>query len=158
VNDLPPAEILRRVRPIPTYRDHPATSPADIEGVTPAGEPLKIHIVDSKDPVLLVFLSSSCLGCMDLWEGTAALRQSLPAALRIILVTRGPDHEDVEAITALCPADTTTVMSTQAFRDYGVSGPPFLAVVCDGSVQTEGVAWGLAETVRAARAVLGESP
>jgi hypothetical protein len=155
VNDLPPAEILRRARPIPTYRDHPATSPADIEGVTPAGEPVKVEIVDSTDAVLLVFLSSSCLGCRDLWEGTAALRQSLPAALRLILVTRGPDHEDVEAIAALGPADTPTVMSSQAFRDYRVSGPPFLVVVFDGAVQTEGVAWGIAETVRATRAALG---
>jgi hypothetical protein len=158
VKDLPPDEILRRVRPIPTYRDHPATSPADIEGVSPAGEPVNIDIVDSTEAVLLVFLSSSCLGCRDLWEGTAALCQALPAELRIILVTRGPDHEDAEAITALSPADMPTVMSSQAFRDYQVGGPPFLAVVFDGAVQTEGVAWGIAETVRATRAALGETP
>jgi hypothetical protein len=158
VNDLPPAEILRRVRPIPTYRDHPATSPADIEGVTPAGEPVRVNVIDSTDAVLLLFLSSSCLGCRDLWEGTAVLRQSLPPALRLILVTRGPDHEDAEAITALGPADTPTVMSSQAFGDYRVGGPPFFAVVSDGGVRTEGVAWGIAETVRATRAALGEAP
>jgi hypothetical protein len=144
VNDPPPAEILRRVRPIPTYRDHPATAPSDIEGLTPAGETVKVAIVGASDPVLLVFLSSSCQGCRDLWEGTVALRQSLP--------------EGVRAVAALDPADTLTVMSSQAFRDYRVGGPPFLAVVAAGVVRTEGVAWGIGETVRATRHALGENP
>ncbi len=49
-------------------------------------------------------------------------------------------------------------MSSQAFADYRVGGPPFLVVVAGGEVQTEGVAWGIAETVRATRQALGESP
>jgi hypothetical protein len=158
VNDPPPAEILRRVRPIPTYRDHPATAPADIDGVTPSGEPVSAGIVNSTEPVLLVFLSSSCLGCRDLWEGTAALRRSLPAEVRVIFVTKGPEIEDVGAIAALDPVDTLTVMSSQAFRDYRVGGAPFLAVVAAGEVRTEGVAWGIEETVRATRQALGENP
>lgn len=157
MSDVPPAEILRRVRPIPTYRDHPASSPADIEGVTPTGEPVKVDVVGATDAVLLLFLSSSCLGCRDLWEGTATIRRSLPEATRVVLVTRGPELEDAEAIGALAAPAIPTIMSSQAFRDYRVSGPPFLAVVFDGAVQTEGVAWGIAETVRATRAALGET-
>jgi hypothetical protein len=157
VNDPLPAEILRRARPIPTYRDHPATSPADIEGVTPSGEPVAVRIVDSDDPVLLVFVSSSCLGCHDLWEGTAALRMSLPEGVRIVLVTKGPEQEDAAAIAALDPGDTPIVMSAQAYRDYRVGGAPFLVVVAGGEVRTEGVAWGIAETVRATRQALGEA-
>jgi hypothetical protein len=155
VNDLPPAEILHRARPIPTYRDHPATTPSDIEGVTPSGEPVRVGLVNPTDPVLLVFLSSQCLGCRDLWDGTAALHESLPE-VRVVLVTKGPELEDVPAITALDPEDTLTVMSSQAFRDYRVAGAPFLAVVAAGQVRTEGVAWGIEETVRAARQALGD--
>jgi hypothetical protein len=157
VNDPSPAEILRRARPIPTYRDHPATSPVDIEGVTPGGDVLTVTVLSSADPVLLLFVSSSCLGCLDLWEGTAALRTSLPEGVRIVLVTKGPEHEDAGAIGALDPGDTPIVMSSQAFRDYRVGGPPFFAVVAGGEVRTEGVAWGIPETVRATGQALGQS-
>ena len=145
------------MRPIPTYTDHPATSPVDIEGVTPGGDLLHVTIVNSVDPVLLVFVSSSCLGCRDLWEGTAALRASLPEGLQTVLVTKGPEDEDAGAIAALDPGDTPIVMSSRAFRDYRVGGPPFFSVVAAGEVRTEGVAWGIAETVRATRRALGKN-
>ncbi len=145
------------MRPIPTYTDHPATSPVDIEGVTPGGDLLRVTILNSGDPVLLVFVSSSCLGCQDLWEGTGALRASLPEGLHIVLVTKGPEDEDAGAIAALDPGDAPVVMSSGAFRDYRVGGPPFFAVVADGEVRTEGVAWGIAETVRATWQALGEN-
>jgi hypothetical protein len=171
VTDLEPAEILRRARPIPTYRDHPATSPKDIVGVTPVGSPVVIGIAGSggsTQPVLLLFLSSSCQGCQDLWNGTAALRQELPAGVRTVIVTRGAEQEDVSAVADLAPAvadltpavadltpdGTEVVMSSAAYRDYRVAGPPFLVVVDRGEVRTEGVAWGVAETAQAVRAAL----
>ena len=70
-------------------------------------------------------------------------------------MTKSPEHEDAAAITALDPGDTPIVVSSQGYRDYRVGGPPFLAVVADGEVRTEGVAWGIAETVRATRQALG---
>jgi hypothetical protein len=42
-------------------------------------------------------------------------------------------------------------MSSQAYRDYRVGGPPFLVVVTGHEVVTEGVAWGVEETGRATR-------
>lgn len=156
MTDLEPAEIARRARPIPTYRDHPATSPRDIEGVTPAGTRLAVAVIGSTDPMLLLFLSASCLGCRDLWEGTPELRQALPEGVRIVIVTRGIDQEDASAIAELAPADAEVVMSSDAYRDYRVGGPPFLAVVASGEVRTEGVAWGVGETARATREALGQ--
>lgn len=156
MTDPTPAEILRRARPIPTYRDHPATSPVDIEGVSPSGDPARVAIVGSDEPVLLLFLSSSCLGCRDLWEGTAELTGSLPEGIRLILVTKGPEKEDADAVAALAPPGTATVMSSKAYRDYQVAGPPFLVVVVGPQVRTEGVAWGITETVRATREALEE--
>jgi hypothetical protein len=155
VTDLEPAEIARRSRPIPTYRDHPATSPIDIDGVTPAGTRLAVAVVGLTDPVLLLFLSASCLGCRDLWDGTPELRQALPERVRIVIVTKGIDQEDASAIADLAPADTEVVMSSDAYRDYRVGGPPFLVVVEGGEVRTEGVAWGVGETARATREALG---
>jgi len=38
------------------------------------------------------------------------------------------------------------VMSSQAYLDYGVGGPPFYALTLGREVRTEGVAWGVSET------------
>jgi len=157
VNDPPSAEFLRRLRPIPTYRDHPATSPVDIEGVDPTGAPVHVQIVGRAEPVLLLFLSAACLGCHDLWDGTEELRGSIPEGVRIVIVAKGPDQEDAGAIIALAPPGTQTVMSSQAYRDYRVGGPPFLVVVTGHEVVTEAVAWGVEETGRATRHALGAS-
>jgi hypothetical protein len=154
VSDPPSAEFLARLRPIPTYRDHPATSPADIDGVTPAGEPVSVVIVGSPEPVLLLFLSATCLGCLDLWEGTVELRAAVPGGLRLVIVVKSPGDEDPAAIAALAPPGTEIVMSSQAYRDYRVGGAPFLVVVAGPEVRTEGVAWGVEETGRATREAL----
>jgi hypothetical protein len=156
----PPAEILRRLRPIPTYTDHPTTTPHDIVGVTPDGLPCRIHVVGAAAPVLLLFLSAACLGCRDLWEGLHELHAGLAGAARLVVVTRGPGEESPEAIWALAgdapeSEGIDLVMSTDAYRDYRVGGPPFLTVAAADSVRTESVAWGLEQTLQTALQGLG---
>jgi hypothetical protein len=151
----PPAEILRRLRPIPTYTDHPTTTPHDIVGVTPDGVPSRIDVVEAAAPVLLLFLSAACLGCRDLWEGLHELHDGLAGAARLVVVTRGPGEESTEAITALAGDASESegidlVMSTGAYRDYRVGGPPFLTVAAADGVRTESVAWGLEQTLQTA--------
>jgi hypothetical protein len=157
VSDPSPAEILRRARPIPTYRDHPATSPVDIAGVDPGGTPVHVPIVGNAEPVLLLFLSAGCLGCRDLWDGTEELRLALPEGVRIVIVAKGPEQEDPVSIAALAPVGLATVMSSQAYLDYRVGGPPFFVLVTGHEVLTEGVAWGVEETARAAQQALEAS-
>ena len=106
------------------------------------------------EPVLLLFLSADCIGCRDLWDGTEELRRSIPPGVRIVIVAKGPEQEDAESILALAPPGTPTVMSSQAYRDYRVGGPPFLVLVTAHAVLTEGVAWGVEETARATRQAL----
>jgi hypothetical protein len=154
VNEPPPAELLRRLTPIPTYRGHPATTPHDVTGVDPSGRPLHIEILREGRPVLLLFLSAACLGCHDLWDGLSGLRAALTPDSRLAVVTRGPDDEDAAAIAALSHAEVPTVMSSRAYADYQVGGPPFLVVVDAEQVRTEGVAWGVEETLRVTRAAL----
>ena len=116
----PPADILRRLTPIPTYTDHPTTTPHDIVGVAPDGTPLHIDVVEAAAPALLLFLSAACLGCRDLWEGLRALRTGLDGAARLVVVTRdpgaGPRQESPEAITAL-----KGILSETAKKSYAVS-------------------------------------
>jgi hypothetical protein len=150
-----PADLLRRLRPIPTYRDHPATVGRDIDGVDPGGARRVIDIVGSAEPVFLIFLSSGCLGCRDLWQGAGDLRRAVGSAVRVIAITRGPEVEDAGAIAQLAADGATdVVMSSQAFLDYGVTGPPFYALAVGSEVRTEGVAWGVNETAEAVRGAL----
>ena len=97
----PPADILRRLRPIPTYTDHPTTTPHDVNGVRPDGTPCRIDVVEAAAPILLLFLSADCLGCRDLWEGLPELQDGLAGAARLAVVTRSPGEESPEAVTAL---------------------------------------------------------
>jgi len=171
VNQPTPAEVLRRLRPVPTYRGHPATKGRDVVGVDPGGTPRRVHIVGSTDPVLLLFLSSTCLGCRDFWEDAGALPAALPG-VRVVVVTHDPGREDPAAIAGLAAAGggaagegtagadgaagADVVMSSAAYVDYGVGGPPFFAVTVGSVVRTEGVAWGVSETAEVVRRALAE--
>jgi hypothetical protein len=158
----PPADILRRLKPIPTYTDHPTTTPHDIVGVAPDGTPCRIDVVEAAAPALLLFLSAACLGCRDLWEGLTELQDGLAGSARLVVVTRSPGEESPEAITALAgdapAAGVDLVMSSSAYRDYRVSGPPFLTVVARDGVRTESVAWGLEQTLQTALGFLRNFP
>ena len=71
------------------------------------------------------------------------------------MVTRSPGEESPEAVAALAGAAPGTpglnlVMSTEAYRDYRVQGPPFLTVAGADGVRTESVAWGLEQTLQTA--------
>lgn len=153
-----PAEILRRAKPIPTYGTHPVTTPHDVIGEDPQGGPVRVAVLGKADPVLLLFLSAACLGCRDLWDGIAELQSALPAGSRSAVVTRSPGEEDPAVITMLARPATAVgvpvVMSTRAYSDYRVAGPPFLVVVDRQRVRTEGVAWGVEETARTTQAAL----
>ncbi len=155
----PPAEILSRLRPIPTTVGPPTTAPRDVVGLDPAGAPCRIQVVEAAAPVLLLFLSAGCLGCRDLWEGLAGLHAGLDGAARLAVVTRSAGEEDPAAIAALAAGAATgpevaVVMSSSAFTHYRVAGPPFLVVTAADAVRTESVAWGLDQTLRIALSAL----
>jgi hypothetical protein len=154
-----PADILRRLRPIPTTNGPPTTPPRDVSGVAPDGRAVRIDVVEATAPVLLLFLSADCLGCRDLWAGLSDLQAGLGRDARLAVVTKEPPAEDPAAIVALA-ADphgrlrAPVVMSTNAFADYRAAAP-FLTVATPDTVLAEGVAWGVEDILRTARAALG---
>ena len=154
----PPADILRRLRPIPTTAGPPSTVPRDVVGVAPDGRAVRIDVVEATAPVLLLFLSADCIGCRDLWAGLSELQAGLGRDARLAVVTKAPPAEDPAVITALASGHTghlgaPVVMSAAAFSDYRAAAP-FLALATSAAVLTEGVAWGVDETLRTARAAL----
>jgi hypothetical protein len=159
VND-PPADILRRLRPIPTSVGPPTAVPRDVRGTGTDGEPCRIRVEGATEPLLLLFLSAGCLGCRDLWEGLAELSSGLAGVSRLAVVTRDPGEEDIGSITALAgdaPGElgVPVVMSSEAFGHYKVAGPPFLVVAAGEAVRTESVAWGVQQTLHTALDALG---
>jgi len=72
-----------------------------------------------------------------------------------VVVTRSPGEESPEAVAVLAGDAPAThgidlVMSSDAFVDYRVGGPPFLSVAAADGVRTESVAWGLEQTLQTA--------
>lgn len=154
----PPADFLRRLRPIPTTVGPPTTTPRNVDGVAPDGRVVRIDVLEVAVPVLLLFLSAGCIGCQDLWAGLSELRSGLGREARLAVVTKAPPVENPAAIAALASDEkghlrAPVVMSGAAFGDYHAAAP-FLAVATPNAVLVEGVAWGVDETLRTARAAL----
>ena len=154
----PPAEILRRLRPIPTYTDRPVTRPHDVVGVGIDGTPRTVVLAEAAAPVLLLFLAADCDGCRDLWSGLDELSSGIAGRATLVVLTKSPGVEEPAVVAALAGAASGSagfeiVMSGQAFADYGAAAP-FFVVTDSRAVHTEGVAWGLDETLRAALAGL----
>jgi hypothetical protein len=150
----PPTDMLRRLRPIPTYTEKPSTRPHDVIGVDLDGAPRAVSLVEAAAPLLLLFLAADCNGCRDLWAGLSEIEAGLGGRARLVVLTKSPGDEDpavVAALAGMAPerSGIDVVMSGSAFTDYRAAAP-FFAVVDPQAVRTEGVAWGVDETLRAA--------
>ncbi|MGP8059029.1 MAG: TlpA family protein disulfide reductase [Acidimicrobiales bacterium] len=134
--------------PVPTYRGRPATSAADVSGVDLEGSPRTVSVVGSGRWTLLLFLSSGCDGCLELWRALGDPgRKGLCTDEEVVVVTRDLTDEDVAQLRALAPPSVRPLASGRAWRAYRVQGPPFFVLV-DGTtdrVVTEGVAWAPAQ-------------
>ena len=137
-----PTDITEAVRPT----DGPAElgQAADLVGRTPSGEAALIAVVGVARPTLLAFLSSGCETCADFWN---AFSHGIDLTLdgrdvRVVVVTKGDDEESPGAVAELAPTEVTTVMSTQAYLDYGVPVSPYfvLAEAHSGRIVGEGAA------------------
>jgi hypothetical protein len=146
------AEILRRLgsseaaepggRLVPAPESAPAREPgapaAALAGPTPSGDAVSLDFAAAgRAPTLLAFLSSGCGTCAGFWEALGA--RPLPSAVRTVVVTHGTERERPARLRELAPPGMPVVMSSQAWKDYGVPGAPYFVLV-DGAVRGEGVA------------------
>jgi hypothetical protein len=145
------AEILRRLGapgeereaqaavPAPTAPERPPGAPAmPLAGPTPAGDAIQLDFgAAGGGPTLLAFLTSGCATCAGFWETLGQAR--LPDGVRTVVVAHGAERERPARLRKLAPPGIPVVMSSQAWRDYGVPGAPYFVLV-DGSIRGEGAA------------------
>jgi hypothetical protein len=140
---------------VPEPRPSTATAAHDVAGVTPLGNAKAIGIVGAEHSTLLAFLSSGCGTCHEFWKAFATGEAAqLPGRdTRLVVVTKGPDEESISAVRELAAGDHPTVMSTDAFTDYGVPVSPYFILVDGptGSVVGEGAAGSWAQVVNLLR-------
>lgn len=143
------AELLRRVGPaaevppvIPepprTARGGQAALASPLSGTTPGGDAVALAFDGAAAaPTLLAFLTSGCGTCAGFWDTLG--EQRLPAGVRTLIVTRGPERERPARLRSLAPRNVPVVMSSAAWEDYGVPGAPYFVLV-DGQIRGEGMA------------------
>jgi hypothetical protein len=128
-----------------------STAVYDVAGVTPDGDALSVSATAGAGSTLLVFLSSGCTTCAGIWRSLApGAGPTLPAGLRVVVVTKGPDLESPEQVRRLAPRGASVVMSSAAWSDYEVPGSPFFVLLdtVRGRRAGEGVANHLAQVVQ----------
>lgn len=116
----------------------------DIAGAGLEDDLVAVSVVDSRVPVLLAFLSSSCMTCRPFWDAFGAPDQlGLPPGTRLVVVARDPGEESLGRLTELAIDVETVVLSGQAWHDYAVPGSPYFVWVVGGAVRGEGtgISW-----------------
>ncbi len=163
------AEILRKLHELgaglETGHDHPiALNPApstggpafDVAGVDPDDGAVAVRVIESPQPTLLAFLTSTCKSCLGLWDslGNPEHRVIL-GDVRPVIITKGPAEESPSKVASLAPADVPVVMSSGAFLDYRIPGAPYFVLVGANSSRVAGE--GSAATFDQLRAFMGDA-
>jgi hypothetical protein len=144
------AEILRRLGP-PAADENGLPEPAsragvraahDLVGTTLGRDALNIGLGEGSPPTLVAFLTSGCTVCERFWADLRADRPppELPAGVRVVAVTKDPSHESPSRLRSLASHAVPVVMSSAAWRDYGVPAAPYFVYVEAGRVHGEGSA------------------
>lgn len=109
----------------------------DLVGVTVAGGTRTVSVTAGQ-PTLLAFLTTGCSTCAGFWQafaeagadgGDPGTRLGLPAGLRIVVVTKGPELESPAEVASRAPAGVLTLQSSQAWEDYRIPVAPYFALV-----------------------------
>lgn len=142
----------------PRVADGPAV---DVTGELASGGAANVAVVGIDRFTLLAFLSSGCLTCASFWEEFRTNQDlALPGSdTRLVIVTKGSEAESPAKVRSLAPPHHVTVMSTEAWDDYGVPVSPYFIMV-DGStgrVVGEGAATSWAQVDSLLRQAMADS-
>ncbi len=104
----------------------------DVAGVSARGSAISVAVEGDGRLTLLMFLSTGCSTCADFWRALRdGRRVELPDGRRprIVVVTKGPEHEQPSAVSILAADAVTTVMSSSAWSSYEVPASPYFVLV-----------------------------
>jgi hypothetical protein len=123
------------VVPMPERVDSTAISA--VVGIDPNLQPFNLKLSEASEAyVLLSFLSTTCLTCLDIWRdiietGTPAGRiEAGEQAAEVLLILKGREEENLGKVRALA-ADTPVpvVMSGDAWSELSVPGSPYFSLI-----------------------------
>jgi hypothetical protein len=100
--------------------------PDNVSGETLDGDVLALSLLGQD--TMIAFLSSGCSTCQEFWT---AFRDDppMPAAARLVVVTRGAAEESPSALQQRRPANVPVLMSDETWEAFGVPGSPYFAYV-----------------------------
>jgi hypothetical protein len=147
-------EFVAGLRPIPSGLEGAQVvwGAADLEGVTPEGEPVRISLDGMRAPLLLAFLATRCDGCETFWNGLGPAGP-LPARgeVHVIVLTKGPASVDAAEVRRLAGSlgAVPVVMSDAPWAEYRVTGYPFFVLVDPAArrIVREAVAFGMEDVL-----------
>jgi hypothetical protein len=139
----------------------PEFGPAhDITGATLRGEIVSARVVGVEHDTLLLFLSSGCATCETFWSelGTPGAIH-LPSATRLLVVPQSAADESPDDLVAVAPEGIDVVLSSAAWRDYGVPGSPHVVYVDgrSGRIRGEGTGQSLRQVAELLARATGDA-
>ena len=124
---------MRTADGVPRPRDEhaPLGAAVDLTGRLPGGGIARVAVTGVEHATLLAFLSTGCGTCGTFWEALSAPKgPAVPGRdTRVVIVTNGTEAESEAAVADLAPAGIVTVMSSEAWDDYGVPVSPYFLLV-----------------------------
>ncbi|HZJ26154.1 MAG TPA: hypothetical protein VFF40_03920 [Acidimicrobiia bacterium] len=99
-----------------------------VAGVTPEGDAIELDLADPAGPRLLVFLTTTCVTCAEIWP-------TLGRDARVVAITKDERDERPARLRELAGTDVTVVMSAEAWSAFGVRVAPY-AVLTDPATGT----------------------
>lgn len=110
-----------------------------VVGVTLNGEPTNVEFGAGAPGTLLAFLSSGCASCRAFWDAFSSRRRDgLLRGLRLVIVTESPESESLAGLRKLAPRKVPVILSSRAWKEYGVPGSPYFVYVRGGSDEVAG--------------------
>lgn len=132
---------VRTAEGVPRPRsDGPLGQAVDLTGTLPRGGAARVAVTGVDHTTLLAFLSSGCGTCGTFWEALQrdATKRLPDPTTRVVVVTNGPEAESPAAIADLAPDGLVTLMTSEAWDDYGVPVSPYFILVDGPSGQVVG--------------------
>lgn len=119
-----------------------STPAYDLTGTKMDGSTRHISVLGTEHTTLLAFMTTGCATCQTFWkEFSQRTDLELPGVdTRLVIVTKGLDHESESRLAKLAPSHHTLVMTSLAWDEYKIPVSPYFILIDSGRIIGEGSA------------------